>query len=97
MDNMVAALVIGPVIGMIIFFAFQQRLPRKHWIQIAPRGASGDALRRARQNRRLPLRPPGLKRRAARLIPSSAHVDSFEIEELLKRYAREQFGRGLTH
>ena len=48
MDNMVAALVIGPVIGMIIFFAFQQRLPRKDWTQTASRGAS-DALRRVRQ------------------------------------------------
>ena len=96
MDNMVAALVIGPVIGMIIFFALQQRLPRKHWTRTASRGAS-DALRRVRQNRRLPLRPPNLKRQAARLIPPSAHVDSFEIEELLKRYAREQFGGGFAH
>ena len=30
MDNMVAVLIVGPVIGMAIFLAFQQRLPRKH-------------------------------------------------------------------
>ena len=88
MDIIVAALVIGPVISIAIFLAFQQWLPRKHWSQLDSCGAAGDPLRRARHDRRLPLRP---------LIPPSTHVDSVEIEQLLKRYAGEQFGRGFTH
>jgi hypothetical protein len=56
MDIIVAALVIGPVISIAIFLAFQQWLPRKHWSQLDPCGAAGDPLRRARQDRRLPFK-----------------------------------------